>query len=203
MKDFDWSQGQEGEAREKVRILIMILASGVFPHEDFGDDIEKIIQRFRERSQELMPPGSEDLNSFRDMIATGGGLIATIPEQVASDALYNGDYHKALEVGNHVYFFGELAYQDQLNILIFLNSVSFHREFANRLREKFGDQDLYLKVTGPIAFRVMEEARETKNFHRELQIARGTIHSVALNGTLGRDAKRAVDPLAIVSQFRV
>lgn len=202
MKDFDWSQGYQGEAKERVQALISALAEEVFPDEYFGGDIERIVQRFRERSQELMPPESVDLTTHRKIASHGAGVMITVIENVASDALYERDYHKALEVGNHLYFYGELAYQDNLQSLAYIQAVGFHSEFAHKVLKEFGDRDSYLQRSGEIAFKELEVARVSKDHHRELEIARGIVHSVALNGTLGDKAKRAVDPLAIVSQFR-
>lgn len=47
-------------------------------------------------------------------------------------------------------------------------------------------------------FSEIEQLRSQGNQQRELELLRGVIHTVALNGTLGEGTKQRFDPSALV-----
>lgn len=93
---------------------------------------------------------------------------------------------------------GEIDYKDSLGGEAFDLSLRTHRAFAERIRDRFSVSDLHLRLKGHQIFAEIEMLRQQGNSLKELELLRGVIHIVALNGTLGDKAKQKFDPFAVV-----
>lgn len=109
------------------------------------------------------------------------------------------DFGMALEHGNHSYYYGELAYQDGLSPFALILSAVFHSNFARAIVERFKDQDPALRNSGEETLRKIKEFQDMKDLHSAVELSRVLIHAAALKGTLGEEARKAVDPLAIIA----
>ncbi|MBI3341599.1 hypothetical protein HY024_00590 [Candidatus Curtissbacteria bacterium] len=201
MKDFEWHIAQGGEESQTPESSLVALAQMVFGEQfEVTDEvIEAILKRFLQRHNQLLPPGSAQVGEHRKIALHP--LIVSGIEEVAEDALNDGDYLQALERANDLNFYGELALAADGDNMAFMNVLTvagFHRDFANHVRERFGASDPYLVAHGQETFNAMDAAWKGRDFHRALVIGRGIVHRVVLNGTLGAEAREAFDPLALI-----
>jgi len=183
----------------KVRSAIIAFGTKLF-QEDFADtegELQGLFDRFQQRHFELMPPYLNDTATHRGIAEHP--LIPHEMANIAQDELDREDFGKALEHGNHTYYYGELAHQDGLSPFALILSFVFHKNFTRAIVERFKDQDPTLRNSGEETLRKIKEFEAIKDLHSAVELSRALIHMTALQGILGEDARKAVDPLAIVA----
>lgn len=165
-----------------------------FPNSRQG--LNEALSALRVQHEKVMPPTSSRTQLLQIVVQKDPVIETT--EQMAAIALEDDDYESALLTANHLYAYGEADFNDSLGGEAFRLSLSTHRLLAQRIRDKFSTQDPYLRVAGQMMFSEIEQLRSQGNKQRELELLRGIIHTVALNGTIGESAKQRFDPSALV-----
>ncbi len=150
----------------------------------------------REQHERIMPPAPTRAR-LQQVVAQRDPLIR-MTEQMAAIALDADDYEAALLSANHLHAYGEIDFKDSLGGEAFDLSLRTHRALAERIRNRFSSSDPYLRVVGGQMFTEIEQLRNQGDSPRELELLRGIIHTAALNGTLGAEAKQRFDPFAVV-----
>ena len=146
--------------------------------------------------ERIMPPAPTRAK-LQQLIAQKDPVIE-VTEQMAALALGTDDYETALTAANFLHAFGDIDYKDSLGGEVFELSLRTHRALTERIRDRFAARDPFLRVTGGQIFAEIEQLRRQGNSPRELELLRGIIHTVAVNGTLGEGAKQKFDPFAVV-----
>ncbi|GEM_PF-5617861 len=145
--------------------------------------------------EKIMPPTRSREQLIR-IVAQKNPIIET-NEQFAAIAMEEDDYETALGTTNHLFAYGDIDYKDSLGGEAFNLSLRAHRALAEKIRENFSTRDLYLRSAGNKVFAEIEQLSIQGEFAKELEVLRGVIHMVAINGTLGEKAKQRFDPFAI------
>lgn len=131
-------------------------------------------------------------------------VIAFSPEPIeglygnAYSALQREHFGAALKHANSLYKLGILDWHYHLGSYAIAAAVRFHREFAQKILEKFKGTDVKFSLFGKECIEDVEDIEETGIHNSALIIVREFIHIVALNRFLGDDAFEMVDPMAIV-----
>lgn len=135
---------------------------------------------------------------FRRLITDDDPMIK-ITETMAALAITKHDHASALVTANTLYDFGETDYQDGLGGRAFALSLRTHRNLAAIIIEEYRDTDPYLRAGFEQLQTEITAVQARGDEHTELGHWRAMIHAVALNGTLGPEAKAYFDPTAIVT----
>lgn len=146
--------------------------------------------------ERVMPPAPTRAR-LKQVVAQREPVIG-ITEQMAAIAIDADDYEAALAAANYLHAFGDIDYKDSLGGQAFELSLRTHRALSERIRDRFSALDPFLRIAGGKMFREIEQLRQQNDSPRELELLRGLIHMIALNGTLGEEAKQKFDPFAVV-----
>ncbi len=149
----------------------------------------------REQHDRTLPPAPT--RTRLQQVVAQEDLVITVTEQFAALALDQDDWETALMGANHLYAYGDTDLKDALGGRTFALSLQHHRALAERIQARFTATDRYLSGIGVPMAAEIEELRARGDTQRELELVRGLIHIVALNGTLGEEAKRQFDPFAV------
>ena len=164
-----------------------------FPNTD--DGFTEAIAAMQEQHQKVMPGFSHD----EVALLVNQWESVHLAEVLAHMTLRNEKLGEAVYFSNQLFVYGEVDLQRDLGNRAFQISLSFHRQFANLIKERFSKTDPYLIEAGRVTFSDIDQSREIGDQQLELSVLRMVIHGVALNGTLGEKAKENVDPMALVS----
>lgn len=180
-----------------------IILAHSFTGEDLPEDMngyiraKEVLEEQHQRVRFTVPPEV----STRIVSEGGDSFSINTLDTLARLSIQTGDYDTAMATSNQLYFLGDIDYQDGLGGgAIFTKSLETHRLFAERVEERFGGQNMYLRTAGKHLFVESTAAHSRGDFVTEQMHLRGIIHSLALDGTFGPDVKKRVDPYAILTQ---
>lgn len=134
---------------------------------------------------------------IRELVRRNDPIIGQTATRVV-EALNQSAWADALRDANALYAYGDIAYKDFTGGEALDSALAVHRTFSGRLRERFGTTDPYLRN---FVIRMDPEIAVLRQGGRkaeELELIRGNIHTVALNGTLGDEAKQYFDPATVL-----
>lgn len=147
------------------------------------------------RHQELMPP--------YNLMAMEGFVIHGEPienaERDGKNALKGGNFEQALYYGNWLFAYGQVDLTYNLGSQAFQKALNYHQVLAFEINRQFGATDSFLKEHGPSMFEDVSRLLELGDEQEAFKILRAIVHVVAANGTLGEDARKRADVLALVS----
>lgn len=149
--------------------------------------------------KEVMPEIT-GLQLFRDILRKP--QTVRLIGQMAVSALDQDNYPQALYSANYACKYAETDYMDCLGGGAIEIALKVHRIFAEKIREAFFYNDPFLKRHEGNMLVEINDLRRQENHMGELVILREMVHSVALNGTLGEEAKRFFDPFALLDVRR-
>lgn len=155
----------------------------------------RAIAILQEQHQKIMPKFAYDVLK---QSASDSTIVDTI-EQMASLSISSHDYSTALDMANYLYILGDIDQNENLGNHAFEKSFAFHKTFGDIILHEYSSTDPYLQFAGAAIMTDITKYEEIGNDQEALNLLRGLIHTVALNGTLGKDAKSFIDPMAIVS----
>lgn len=164
-----------------------------FPNNRLG--YATAIALLKEQHDRTQPPTATRLQ-LQQLVAQED-LVIQMTEQFSAIALDDEDWQFALMGANHLHAYGDIDLKDSLGGRAFALSLQHHRALAERIRAKFTTTDRFLSGVGAPMIAEIEALRTKGDTQRELELVRGLIHTVALNGTLGEEAKRQFDPFAV------
>jgi len=166
-----------------------------FPNDDAG--YEAAVLALYEQHVKIQPRVPDQLR-ITEVVIEENPLIV-FSEDMIDAGLDDSDYEVVMTAANYLFVFGEADYNDSLGGRAFQASWGAHSKIAAHIREKFGDSDPYMLGGGE---RMITEIAEMERVdtHRGLQLARGLIHTVAFNGTLGPEARQQFDPYAVLQR---
>ena len=108
------------------------------------------------------------------------------------------NYYNALTNANNLFNCAQKDIQESLNYFMFNFALKNHRKLFNNIYVNFKMTDPLLTKSGIKILNELEMVVNSNDQVNELHILRGVIHRIALNGTLGDEAKKCFDPFALV-----
>lgn len=165
-----------------------------YPNNESG--LEQARAALEVQHQSTLPPIIDKMQAY-ELIKEGAVIDMT--EQMAALAIRDGDYDAALLTTNHLFFYGDIDFQDSMGGRAFNHSLNLHRALAEKIQIEFGARDQFLRFLQRSVFSDAEQLRRQGSYDRELQILRGFVHMVALDGTLGSEARKRFDPHAVAA----
>lgn len=168
------------------------LAGRMFENSDQG--YTEAIATMQARHQQVMPRYTPE----EVEVLVRRGEPVEIAEALGELSLDRGEFADAMFFGHQLYAYGEVDRQRDLGNQAFQTSLRFHRSMAEEIERRFGEVDPYLRMSGRETLVDAQRLREVGDEEDELRVLRGLVGVVALNGTLGEEAKENVDPMAIM-----